>query len=403
MDRLDNDVRTYTWGSLTAIPALLGVPPTGEPQAEMWMGAHPGSPSRIDRGHGPRSLADVIAADPVRELGPATAARFGPRLPFLFKVLAAEQPLSLQVHPDAEQARAGFADEQARGIPIDAPWRNYRDASHKPELLCALGDFDALCGFREISETVRLLDILDVRSLDPCAEALRGRGGEAGLRTATTHVFTMPLDARKDVVDDVAAACRRLAATASPFARTAAAVADLADRYPGDPGVVATLLLNHIRLSRGEAIYLDAGLPHSYLNGVAVELLANSDNVLRSGLTDKHIDVPELLRVLRFRAGPVEILRPYPADCGEEVYHTPVEDFRLSLLRPSAAGPCRLGTETPQILLCVEGAVVVAETGGDSLTLDRGGSLYLRAGGPPAVVTGDGEVFRATLPPPMPG
>ncbi|MYV97669.1 mannose-6-phosphate isomerase, class I [Streptomyces sp. SID3343] len=403
MDRLLNRIRANAWGSLTAIPELLGVAPTGKPQAELWMGAHPGAPSEVDRGDGPRSLVDLIAENPDGELGADTAARFGPRLPFLLKVLAAAEPLSLQVHPDAVQARHGFAEEEARGVPIRAPHRNYRDSSHKPEMICAIGDFEGLVGYREISQTLKLLDALDVPQLAPFARALHNPNHEAALRAATTHVLMLPARLRTSVVDAVAAACRRLAANGSPYADACAAVADLAERHPGDPGVAVALLLNHIRLREGEAVFLAAGMPHSYLHGVVVEILANSDNVLRCGLTDKHIDVGELLRVMAFRAGPVEILTPEDHDgAGEEVYATPVPDFRLSRLRATAAErPYVLDTTGPQILLCVRGTATARERDGDDLVLARGQSVYIRAGEPPVsltVVGDDALVFRAGVP-----
>jgi mannose-6-phosphate isomerase len=403
MDRLLNRVRANAWGSLTAIPELLGVAPTGKPQAELWMGAHPGAPSEVDRGRGPRSLVDLIAENPDGELGADTAARFGPRLPFLLKVLAAAEPLSLQVHPDAVQARHGFAEEEARGVPIDAPHRNYRDSSHKPEMICALGDFEGLVGYRDISQTLKLLDALDVPQLAPFARALRNPNEEAALRAATTHVLMLPARLRISVVDAVAAACRRLAANGSPYAGACAAVADLAERHPGDPGVAVALLLNHIRLREGEAVFLAAGMPHSYLHGVVVEILANSDNVLRCGLTDKHIDVGELLRIMAFRAGPVEILSPEDHDrTGEEVYATPAPDFRLSrLCATTAERPHLLDTTGPQILLCVRGAATARGGDGDDLVLARGQSVYIRAGEPSvslSVVGEDALVFRAGLP-----
>ncbi|MCF2532704.1 mannose-6-phosphate isomerase, class I [Yinghuangia soli] len=400
MDRLVNRVRISTWGSATAIPDLLGVPPTGEPQAELWMGAHPGDPSRIDRGDGlgQRALADVIAADPERELGAATAARFGARLPFLLKVLAAEQPLSLQVHPNPAQAAAGFAEEQARGVPLDAPFRNYCDASHKPELACALGDLEALCGFREVAETVKLIDLLAVPELAGLSDALRREAEGEGLRLAMTYALTLPDNQRAIVVGEVAAACLRVAESDSPFAAACAAVADLAHRHPADPGVVAALLLNHVRLTDGQAVYFAAGLPHSYLRGVFVEILANSDNVLRCGLTDKHIDIAELLRILEFRAGPVDVLEPVDGEDGELVYAAPVPDFRLSRFVLDG-GPARtLHAAGPQILLCTDGSARVADGRGGELALARGQSVYVPADDPPVLLGGTGSVFRATVP-----
>ncbi|MCW5253835.1 MULTISPECIES: mannose-6-phosphate isomerase, class I [unclassified Streptomyces] len=382
MYRLDNTVRPYAWGSTTALPALLGTEPTGEPQAEMWMGAHPGAPSRTDHG----TLAALIDADPGAELGPATVARFGPRLPFLLKLLAAGAPLSLQVHPDREQAREGYADEERRGIPLDAPHRNYRDAGHKPELVCALTDFEGLCGFRPPAETADLLDALGVPSLKPYADLLRALPADAALREALTAVLTADPEAMARTVEETAEACALLGGAHAPYA-------GIARHYPGDPGVLAALLLNHVRLRPGEALYLGAGVPHAYLDGLSVEIMANSDNVLRCGLTPKHVDVPELLRVVRFESGRPAVLRPEATPDGEEPYDTPAEEFRLSrYLLTGTAAPRDLTRDAPQILLCVEGAV---RAGGHRLTPGR--SVFVPAG-ERAEVAGTGTLFRATVP-----
>lgn len=327
MDRLDNTVRPYAWGSPTAIPHLLGVEPTGEPQAEMWMGAHPGAPSRTARG----TLAEVIDADPERELGKETVARFGPRLPFLLKILAAGAPLSLQVHPDLEQAREGYDDEERRGVPIDAPHRNYKDANHKPELICALTEFDGLCGFREPAHAAELLAALGVDSLKPYVDLLGAHPEEAALREVLTAILSADRADMARTVAEATAACARLGGDHAPYA-------DLAHHFPGDPGVIAAMLLNHVRLQPGEALFLGAGVPHAYLDGLGVEIMANSDNVLRCGLTPKHVDVPELLRVVRFEAGDPGVLRPEAAPDGEEVYETPIDEFRLSRYVLAAGG-----------------------------------------------------------------
>lgn len=333
MDRLTNTIRPYAWGSTTALPTLLGVEPTGEPQAEMWMGAHPGAPSRIDRGAGERALSDVIADDPEGELGAATVARFGPRLPFLFKILAAGAPLSLQVHPDLAQARAGFEDEERRGVPIDADHRNYKDPNHKPEMICALTAFDGLCGFRPPLEAAELLAGLDVDSLKPYVDLLRAHPEEAALREMLTAVLTADRAEMAHTLHEVAAAVTRLGGRYTPYAT-------LVHHFPGDPGVIAAMLLNHVRLQPGEAMFLGAGVPHAYIDGLGVELLANSDNVLRAGLTPKHVDVPELLKIAKFEPGDPNLLRP-EGDT-EEVYETPIDEFRLSrfLLAPGGAPRC---------------------------------------------------------------
>ncbi|MFJ3337550.1 mannose-6-phosphate isomerase, class I [Streptomyces sp. NPDC086766] len=381
MDRLDNTVRPYAWGSTTAIPRLLGVEPSGEPQAEMWMGAHPGAPSRTGRG----TLVEVVEADPERELGAAAVAKFGPRLPFLLKILAAGAPLSLQVHPDLKQAQDGYADEERRGVPIDAPHRNYKDANHKPELICALTEFDGLCGFRDPRSAADLLEGLGVASLKPYVDLLRAQPEDAALREVLTALLTADRDEIAGTVAEAADACARLGGAYAPYA-------DIARHHPGDPGVLAAMLLHHVRLQPGEALFLGAGIPHAYLSGLGVEIMANSDNVLRCGLTPKHVDVPELLRVVRFASDDPGVLRPEAAADGEEVYDTPIDEFRLSRYVLPEGGEVRaLTAGTPQILLCTAGRV---RAGGYELTPGR--SVFVPAG-EKAEVSGAGTVFRATV------
>ncbi|MFD8386795.1 mannose-6-phosphate isomerase, class I [Streptomyces sp. NPDC059679] len=402
MDRLVNTVRPYAWGSATAIPELLGTEPTGEPQAELWMGAHPGAPSRVDRGEGPVALSDVIAADPEGELGPDAVGHFGPRLPFLLKVLAAASPLSLQVHPDLAQAEAGFADEEARGVPVDAAHRNYKDANHKPELICALTPFDGLCGFRDADEAAGLLAALEVDSLKPYVDVLHAHPESHALREVLTAVLTADREAIADTVHQTAAAAERLGAQDGPHAPAYRAYASIARHYPGDPGVIAAMLLNYVQLQPGEALYLGAGVPHAYLDGLGVEIMANSDNVLRCGLTPKHIDVPELLRIVRFESEAPGVLRPEADSSGEEVYATPIDEFRLSrYVLAEGTGPRPLPSRTPQILLCASGTAVLRGTGGDGgdgaeLRLAQGESAFVPAGETVAL-SGPGTVFRATV------
>ncbi|MDN3293193.1 mannose-6-phosphate isomerase, class I [Streptomyces ficellus] len=387
MDRLSNTVRPYAWGSTTAIPELLGVAPTGEPQAEMWMGAHPAAPSRVTRAATgtEQPLSAVIEADPERELGPATLARFGPRLPFLLKLLAAGAPLSLQVHPDLAQAQRGYAAEERAGIPIDAPHRNYKDANHKPELLCALTPFEGLCGFRAPDETAELLAALDIDSLKPYVDLLHAHPEDAALREVLTAVLSADRTEMAATVTETAAACERLGGAHAPYAA-------LAHHYPGDPGVLAAMLLNHVRLQPGEGLYLGAGVPHAYLGGLAVEIMANSDNVLRCGLTPKHVDVPELLRIVRFEPTDPTVLRPEASPAGEEVYETPVDEFRLSrYVRPEGAAPVDITAPTPQILLATAGTPHA-----NDLPLSPGQSVFVPAG-EKVELSGTGTAFRATV------
>ncbi|MDX2631801.1 mannose-6-phosphate isomerase, class I, partial [Streptomyces scabiei] len=310
---------------------------------------------------------------------------FGPRLPFLLKLLAAGAPLSLQVHPDLAQAKEGYEDEERRGVPIDAGHRNYKDANHKPELICALTEFDGLCGFRDPLRAADLLAGLDVDSLKPYVDLLHARPEEAALREVLTAILGADPEETAHTVTEAAAACARLGGAYAPYA-------DIAHHYPGDPGVLAAMLLNHVTLQPGEALFLGAGIPHAYLNGLGVEIMANSDNVLRCGLTPKHVDVPELLRVVRFEATDPGVLRPEASPDGEEVYETPIDEFRLSrYVLPEATAPHDLTRATPQILLCTAGSVRAGEH-----TLAPGESVFVPAD-ERAEVSGPGTLFRATV------
>ena len=383
MQLLDNPIRPYPWGSPSAIPDLLGVEPTGQPQAELWMGAHPGSPSFLS-GRG-QSLLDVIAADPERELGARCLSEFGPRLPFLLKVLAAKDTLSLQAHPDPAQAREGYERENAEGIPLHDPHRNYKDPDAKPELICALTPFEALVGFRPPAQTLELAEQLGAPSLDPLLAQLREQPDGEGLRTAFTMLMTAPADQQRAVVAEV------LEAVATSDLPAAGLLRRLGEKHPGDPGVVAALLLDHVHLAPGEALFLPAGNLHAYIEGVGVEILASSDNVLRGGLTNKHIDLPELLRILDFSPRSARILTPDP----NGVYATPAPDFRLTRLPVVVGEEVSLEPVGPQILLCVDGSVVARSDHG-KVGLTRGRSAYAGAGEGVVTLAGEGTVFRAT-------
>jgi len=406
VDVLRGALRTYAWGSHTAIAEFTGRhSPTPHPEAELWLGAHPGDPARLEGDSGERSLLDTITADPEGQLGAATRKRFGDALPFLAKVLAAEEPLSLQAHPSAEQAVEGFGREDRLHIPISAPIRNYRDRSHKPELLVALGPFEALAGFRPVARSIELLRALTVSDLDPFVNLLSGQADADGLRALFTTWITAPqadLDVLVPLVLDGAVTYLRSGAT--EFAKEAKTALQLGELYPGDAGVLAALLLNRISLAAGEGIYLPAGNLHAYLHGVGFEVMANSDNVLRGGLTPKHVDVPELLRVLDFTPTDESALRPRSTREGIEiVYDTPAPEFAVSLLRLDGAD---LGHEIdapsrhdgPQVLLCTEGSVQVHGKS-SLLTLDRGAAAWVAADDGPIRLVADqpSALFRATV------
>ncbi|MBB1031659.1 mannose-6-phosphate isomerase, class I [Dietzia sp. SLG310A2-38A2] len=402
-------VQAYAWGSRTALPELCGThSPAPHPVAEHWFGAHDSGSSLCADGRG---LDARIAADPEGELGARVAAEHGGGLPFLVKLLSAEQALSLQAHPSPERAREGFAAEDARGIAVHAPDRNYRDTNHKPEILVALTEFHALVGFRPVPRTVALFDALDVPALRPYRDMLDGQPDAEGLRAVFTTFVTMPHMALEAVVADlVTGAVGYLTAegVAGTWANEATTVVELAERYPTDPGVLGALLLNRVVLRPGQAVYLGPGQLHAYLHGVGVEVMANSDNVLRGGLTPKHVDVPELMRVLAFDPLADPTVRPVPADRGipgEMDYPTPEPDFALSrIVLPAASTPVSYRTDGPEVLLCTAGRVRVSENGTRE-TLGPGHAVWVPASTPLVELeAADGAtVFRTRVDGPVTG
>jgi len=406
VDLLRGAIRTYAWGSRTALAEFTGRPvPAAHPEAELWLGAHSGDPAWLETAGGEKSLLEALAEDPEGQLGAVVRARFGDALPFLVKVLAADEPLSLQAHPSAEQAAEGYLREERMGIPVSSPMRNYRDTSHKPELLVALQPFEALAGFRPVDRTIALLQALAVADLDPYICLLNDQSDADGLRALFTTWITAPQPDIDELVPAVLdSAIRYLSRGTTEFAAEAKTVLELGERYPGDAGVLAALLLNRISLAPGEAIFLAAGNLHTYLRGIAVEVMANSDNVLRGGLTPKHVDVPELLRVLDFTPTPEEQLRtPTHRDGLGLVYDTPTEEFAVSVLTLDAGSlnhevdaPSR--HEGPQILLCTQGRATVHAKSG-TLTLDRGAAAWVAADDGPIrlVAHQPTKLFRATV------
>jgi mannose-6-phosphate isomerase len=400
VELLDNPIRGYAWGSRTVIAQIQGRPaPCAGPEAEMWLGAHPDSPSALARNGRPVPLTELIRSDPLGLLGEPVLRRFGPRLPFLVKLLAADEPLSLQVHPDAEQARAGFAAEEAGGVPPGAA-RRYVDRYHKPELLVALGEFEALCGFRAPGDSAELLGRLDVPELAATLDELsRPDPGEALCRSVR-GLLAMPATERARLVAAVARAARSGRPDSGDAAerRLRRLAAELSDRYPADAGVVVALLLNHVCLRPGQAIWMPPGNLHSYLRGAGVEAMSASDNVLRGGLTRKHVDAAEFLRLLRFEVLVEPVVASVPAGPGLQTWPVPVEEFRLhrAVVRPDAAD-VELPGHGPRIVLCVRGQVRV-DDGVAAVRLRGGQAAFGAAGEAPVRAGGTGEIFQATTP-----
>jgi mannose-6-phosphate isomerase len=344
MRRLTGIVQHYDWGSADAIPKLLSRPPDGRPWAEWWLGTHPTGPSTLDDG---TSLSSVSG-----------------ELPYLLKVLAAAEPLSLQTHPSKAQAEQGFARENAAGISMSSPARLYHDPNAKPELLCALTKFEALCGIRPEDDTVRLLKHLYAYDL---ADEVRAQG----VTKVIEHLYRRNID-----IYSTLAVC---AETDAPEARLVTA---LAAAYPDDPSVIVTLLLNRVTLQPGEAIYLGPGNLHAYLHGTGVEVMGASDNVIRGGMTAKHVDVPELLRVVDTSPMAEPVLRPAAVASGVWRYDTPEAPFRL--WRYELDGQLELKSTTRELWLCTSG------TAGD---LRPGTAVFLEPG-ERVNVSGKARLFR---------
>lgn len=374
---LRGTVQPYAWGSQEALPRIMGVPPTDEPQAELWLGAHPRGPSMLRRGGEEHSLDEVIADNPVGELGAESARSFGNELPFLLKILAVGQPLSLQAHPTRQQAQAGSDAEDEQGIPVDAEHRSYRDRNHKPELICALEPFTAFCGFRPPGTAAELFDSLKVSDLEPAIGFLREGRADRALR----WLLERPPSAGAEIAHRVAEAC----AEPGPFPAERQWAAQIGQQHPGDVGVATALMLNLIELNPGQALFLGAGNLHVYLHGVAVEIMANSDNVLRGGLTPKHVDVPALLEVVDCRADEVPVITP---DGPYFTFRPPVSDFCLTRIEMADAVRCH--PTGPEIVLCTSGEVSAA-----GCEITGGGAVWLPAGTGEYAIFGTGLVFRA--------
>ncbi|WAA67410.1 mannose-6-phosphate isomerase, class I [Microbacterium oxydans] len=369
---LTNAPRDYAWGSDTLLAGLEGRTPTGVPEAEVWFGDHPGDPADVA---GDGTLDQVT----------------GGTLPYLLKLLAAARPLSIQVHPTIEQARAGW--ERESGLPADDPQRNYRDDNHKPELIVALSErFESLSGLRPVADTLGLLELLD------------GNDGVLRLRThlsadgdalRDTIGWLLGGEAPQEVDDIIAAVVDASGRTdTGEWATTLRAIAGVAENYPGDPGVVVALLMNHVVLRRGEAVFLRAGLLHAYLSGLGVEIMAASDNVLRGGLTPKRIDVDELLAILDTTPGEVPVQRP-AGDDPVTPYPVPVPDFALSRVALDGA-PVTVEVSGPTMVLATAGDVTVTSAGGEELAVAVGTVAFASDGESRLTLSGTGEAFVAS-------
>jgi mannose-6-phosphate isomerase len=398
--RLTNAIQNYAWGSPAAIPELLGTEATGEPVAEAWFGAHSSAPSHCVRDDGSTGapMPDVIAADPGSVLGEDVEARFGATLPYLLKVIAAETPLSLQVHPHVARAREGFAEEEAAGVPLDAPHRNFRDRNHKPELVYALTRFEAMCGFRAPRRAAELLEGLDTPLAKGLRELLAEQPTAAGIEAAFTRLLRPETRPTAEEVGEIAVACAARLEAGSPSPRADRTVVQLQAAYPGDPGVVTSLLLNPVTLQPGEALFVPAGGVHAYLRGLGIEIMASSDNVLRAGLTPKHVDVDELLRNVDYVAAPPIRIAPEKFHGATRSFYAPVDDFELSVTAVDDDQDHPLPGRGPRVLLCLEGRMTVTSRFDGALTLSRGQAAFVPASDGALRVSGGGTLVQADVP-----
>jgi mannose-6-phosphate isomerase len=395
---MQNAVQPYAWGSTTSFSELLGIPnPDRTPQAEIWMGAHPKAPSAVETDSGWQPLDRLIEQQPESILGSRTAGVFDRKLPFLFKVLAAGEPLSIQAHPDLAQAREGFARENRSGLSPAADERNYRDPNHKPECLCALTPFSAMCGFRPPGEIIELLRHVCPEALRHEIDAFSADPGPDGLRQLFTGLLSLDGPRRRRLVEEA------LARASDPSDERLAWVGKLGRRYPDDSGVLSPALMNVVRLDPGQALFLPAGVLHSYLEGTGIEIMANSDNVVRGGLTPKHIDIPELQKVVRFEPMRPERVRTERTGPYETHYLTPAAEFALSVVRLKTGETFRSdGRAGVEMLLCVDGRaqLVEADPAGRTLDIPRGASVLVPAGAPDYHLSGPADLYRARVPGP---
>lgn len=400
---IKNSPRTYAWGSRDALPGVLRQEPTGEPQAELWLGDHVTNPSQVSGAS--LTLIDLIAENP------DVYGVDGGQLPFLLKILGIGAPLSLQVHPRKDQAEEGFRREEDAGIPVDHPKRSYRDPNHKPELLVALTQVLALCGFRELEAVRRDVEVLvgDTPQVSRFAELLDAGNAERVRRDVLDWVFAGGAEVEATV---------RALATAAGMSRERGVIdgdrrsvmRDISEHYPGDPGLIISLLMNVVRLEPGEALFLEAGHLHAYVSGAAVEVMASSDNVLRAGLTEKHVDVAEFMRILEFTTLHDPVFRPQASVAGLKTWQPPIPDFVLHRIRveqadgdaaprPGAAASVKLDAPYPLVLIATDGQLRIERRGAGPVevsSVTQGRSLYISSG-ESVEFSGSGEAFIASV------
>ncbi|MEZ9718576.1 mannose-6-phosphate isomerase, class I [Vibrio cyclitrophicus] len=387
---LKNPIKNFPWGSRTAIFDYFGIEnPTSDHQAELWMGAHPLASSGISVNDGDVRLCDAIAQDPEYWLGKQAPTPMA-SLPFLMKILAAEEPLSIQVHPSKTAAELGFALENKKAIPFDAANRNYKDDNHKPELVYAITPYLAMNGFREFEYIVRSFDYLNITSIEDIFTPFKNKPSSMSLKAFFSALLSLTGEKKDKAISELISS---LKINGSECPEEAALVERFQKLYPHDIGLFSPLFLNVIELKPGEAMFLYAETPHAYIQGLGIEIMANSDNVLRAGLTPKHIDVKELVKNTRFEPTPFSELTMKPESLeGRDIYPIPVEDFKFDILTPNES--IDISVSSAEILFCLSGNVTVI-VGSESRSVMKGESVALPAATEQYSIFGDGRLARA--------
>lgn len=385
---MDNVIQNYAWGSVDSIEKLFAVAnPDNKPQAEIWMGAHPSGCSKVTANGEATTLADLIASNKPFYLNQTSAERFG-ELPFLFKVLAAASALSVQVHPSKEEAEVGFARENEMGIAFNAAERNYKDPNHKPELVYALTQYDALNGFRAYADIIFNFEAANLTSIAPLFAQFKANQTEEGLKTFFVALLSLAGDEKAAAVEELINYAQQ-----NSTARLPALLIELAAQYPGDIGLFAPMMLHYITLQPGEAMYLDARTPHAYLKGTGLEVMASSDNVLRAGLTPKHMDVAELAKCTSFAEKPASTLLVEPqSNAGALEYPIPVDDFKFAIYTTSEQTP--VSVNSAEIIFAIDESTTLAHANGETIIINKGQSVFIPAAAEAYTVSSQGRVAR---------
>lgn len=393
---LKNSIQEYAWGSHTAIADLTGQAlPSKKPQAELWMGAHPKAPSLVRCGNRWISLLELIRKNPVEMLGKIVSEKYNNQLPYLFKVLAVARALSIQAHPDLEQARRGFARENHNKIPMDAFNRNYRDLNHKPECICALTRFWGLNGFRRVPDIVSRMRKVSGPELSKEISDLENTPDPKGLQRFFENFMTLDAARKKIVINKAIQNAEKLSGDDPVYEW----MVKLYDEYPGDTGIFAPVLLNLICLEPGHAMFIKSGVLHAYLEGMGVEIMANSDNVVRGGLTPKYSDVPDLGRILSFTGKSPEVLVPLAKNSLESVYPCPAKEFILSKIRLDGSKIYQSPADRSlEIILCIKGKGYILDGKNRALELKKGTAVMVPAAVRKYTVKGKLLLYKASVP-----